>query len=364
MTWSGDQIMEARRDSDSEDSMDEMKLPTDSPSTPVPAPTMELSATDLPFPTFPPESDSIEETFSPTVTPAIVGKEEQASASYDFEPGTPRDPTPAEVFRLEIATTAFYIGVFADAYKDNPGTIFTNIVAEVEQVTFSENATPPIDINWQFQVAFDSTSTVIPSSEEILKLIYGDEETLEEYMDIYLHNKDDVWSSVTTVAYDEASASGGTDFPSTNVEASFTLDFTPDTVEAEPSQEEVDRFVTALTMFYTALLTQEYSNADDTELATVTGKLNEILFTPDSSMLQANLELVVFFSDDALSPASSDSIITIMQENAAELLRFIQENFSWQEGDIWPDVSDLKVDSFIPIYRAGERPEKLDHNAQ
>jgi len=159
-------------------------------------------------------------------------------------------------FRLEIATSAFYIGVFSDAYRDNPDTTFVTIVAEVEELLYSENGTSPIQIEWNFRVGFDATSTTIPTSEAILELIYSNEETLDEYVDIYLHSEDDVWGSVSSVTfYDSSSAEESgvgdkpTDFHSVDGEASLMFEFSPGSVEEEPNQEEYERLVKALKYF-------------------------------------------------------------------------------------------------------------------
>jgi hypothetical protein len=293
-------------------------------------------------------------TAAPTDSPASIQKEEQASASYEFETGKATEPTPLEIFRLEIATSAFYLGVFSEAFRDNADTTFTNFVAKVDELTFSPDAIPPIEIGWSFEVSYAATSAVIPTSEENLELIYGDEETLNEYVDIYLKSSNDVWSYVSTVSFQEASTEGNADpttplesesiFPRTNVEASLQLEFNPGSVE-EPTQEEYERLVNALSLFYTALLAQSYSNLDDTTLATVTANLVEVFFEDeaDSSSLQANLEFTVFFSEETSSVPTSSSILAIMRENSDALLRFLEEYASWQEDDAWNEVSNLTI---------------------
>jgi len=96
----------------------------------------------------------------------------------------------------------------------------------------------------------------------------------------------------------------------------------------------------------------------------VTTSLTETSFTDqaDVSSLQANLKFDVFFLEDTTIVPTSDSILGIMQETEASLLRFLQEDtsFAWEEGDAWVNVSNLTIEVPTPIRRTGEGNRKSE----
>ena len=343
------------------------------------------------------------ETSAPSATPKVVRQDEDTTASYQFD-GEVSEPTGREIFRLEVATTAFYIGVFAEAYMENPDTIFANVVARVQELRYTPEETSPIQIDWVFQVSFSADSAVIPTSEEVLDIIYADEETLDQYVDIYLQNGDDVWSSLTAVTYDEDAGStpapslsstvestsapslspfassvapsqtfiettlapsqspmGLVEFPSTDMEATIMFQFSSNEngTATEPSQEEYDRLATATSVYFTLLLTEEYLGSNENTLATATATITDTLFTEGvDDPLQANFDFGIFFSTDSVVIPTPESIFEIFQDNEASLESFLQE-FSWNEGDVWNEVTDVSVEPLTPIRRSGKRQKVL-----
>ena len=379
----------------------EAPIETEPPSTqPTPSPTMSpsIEPTTMPptqSPTVSPiatasptvvetsEPTTMPQTAAPSTTAQIVATEVEAASAFVFDEGGVTEPSDSDIFRLEIATSAFYIGVFSDAYENNPNTTFVTLVADVDEILYAENATPPIQVAWNFQVGFDSSSTVIPDEEEILELIYSDEETLQEYVDIYLQSGDDVWTSVTSIEFEQSAATGEIpdedttendtseedaiqdgSFPSTQVEATFKMEFTPDTVDKEPGKDEFERLVAALDVFYTALLTQTYSEVDDTTFATVATSVSDTSFSDedDVGLLQADLEFDLFFSQDTSNVPSSASLLSTMRESDVELLRFIQEDTAvmWEEDDAWPFVSSLTIEETLATERGKENGKDKD----
>lgn len=301
-------------------------------------------------------------TNAPTETPRFVGTEQQAVVSYEFEPGDISEPTTEEIFRLELATTAFYLGVFAERYINDPATIFSRILAQVEELLYQPDEIPPIQIDWLFEVSFNANSEVIPSSEEILEIIYADEETLQQYVDIYLQSSDDVWSSVNKISYNDAPAvevgivrSPALEFPSTNAKATFLFQFDSEEELSEPSEEEYDRLAYAIGVYLTALLTRKYLNSPDTALTSVTTAITESLFVDETDEpLQVNFDIDVLFSTDSTEIPSSESMFAMMTNNTTPIQFFVQD-YLWKEGDIWNDVSDVTIQPLTAIERTGRR---------
>ncbi|CAB9525787.1 ECF subfamily RNA polymerase sigma-24 subunit [Seminavis robusta] len=387
-------------------------LPTEEPTIP---PTAETTILPTEEPTILPSTaaPSVQETFKPSMIPTefpsqsgipvAVTTDEQAVALYEFTPGEVSEPDSAEVFRLQIATTAFYIGIFSEHYSDNPDTTFLNIVATVADLRYDPDAEPPIQVDWDFRIFFDANSNVLPTQQELLALIYADEDALNEYVEIYLHNSDDVWASVIRVTYSEAPEgelpeperpsfrptrrpSGqptlvatlirtlsptltppeeGLDFPTEEVEATLRFGFSSDDDVEEPTEEDLNRLESALSAFYTALYTQVYLDEDDTNLATVVATVVETSFNDRSNEpLQVNMNYNIFFSHDTTVIPSSETLFEIMERNSEFLQNSILEDFEWMEDNIWNQVSSVTVEPLTSIRRRRRQGGKKNKKKQ
>lgn len=291
---------------------------------------------------------------TPIDTAPFVGKQVDILTNYFFESGAQvTEPTPQEVFGLELATSVFYIGVFSEFYQNNSDTTFRRVVAKALGINYNPDSEPPIQIEWDFEVSF-SEDSVIPSSEEILDVIYADEEVLNQFVDIYLQSRNDLWSSVTAITYATIESRQSTNhpvvesgLPKTAVEdIYFLFQFdSNETVTDAPSQQEAQSLAIAISTFVNALLRQVYLDSDETSLASVTASITETLFEEGAlEPLQVHFDFGVFFLVDSEVIPTSDSIVGILQRNQPGLSYFM-EGFSWNEGEIWNAVSGVRIQS-------------------
>ena len=345
--------------------MDENDLAESSPSMDIP---VETPSEDAPiFPTVAPSVSTAIPTASPTSLAPVVtlsptqdnapsrGRNIQASVSYEFDLDVTQ-PSESEIFRLELATSAFYIGVFSERYRDNPNTRFRLVVARVDNLIYDPTAIPPIEIEWDFDVTFAQNSAIIPPQEEILEVIESDEDTLEEYVDIYLRNTDDVWSSVSRVTIDaiQLESETSTFVPDLDLFAVTPVDVTMifglssgSTIAIEPGDEEYNQLAAAAETFYTALLSPIYPLGQESELATVTAVVTGHLFASGGSTptLQVNYEFLVYFSPDSTDIPEPQDILDVMINSVGSLPEFIRD-FLWVEGE---DVESVTIGPLVPI---------------
>lgn len=377
----------------------ETPSPTDAPITPAPTmnvtsivetPVPTLSPTKAPTstPTATPTSSPTETvTIAPTSSPTIVNETQvakfvDATASYEIDPEGLSEPTATEIIRLEIATSAFYIGLLSDYYENDSNTDFISIKANVNDIVYDENATQPLQIVFDFEVLFDSNSTVIPTSDEILDIIYTDNDTLEEYIDIYLHTSDDVWNSVLGVSFNIPTlapsdvtnssliptSSRSDNFASRTINASMFFDFFSNVTEP-PTPDEYDRLTDFVNIFFTAQLTNEYNSNVDTTFTNVDATITDTAFhgttvddnepadqlTSSSSSsslspLQVNWLFEVYFDSNSNIIPTSDSILEAItrQETTDSQITLIQD-LLWNQGDIWDEVVALSLQSYQEI---------------
>jgi hypothetical protein len=360
--------------------------PDDDTLSPTKAPSMmpSLEQTDPPAAMTPPTSTPssvIQPSNTPTESPSeagdipVVTSNAAAEGLYEFAPGEATEPTSSDILNLEIATSAFYIGVFSQNYRDSEDTIFLILGANTTEVKYDPNATIPIQIEWEFRVYFDATSKVIPSTEEILELIVSNEDELQDYVDIYLQSIDSVWNSVVRVTFVPvgvetitermpgrtagASSMEGelevkSSFSVTNVEATLMFGFhmTGDGDLEEPNQYDYARLESALNVFYNALLTQVYLLNGDKKLASVVTSITEHDFKEqDEKQLMANVAYNVFFSELSASVPSSETVFALLQANSDQLELFIREGFAWDDSHVWNHVSSVILEPLTPIKR-------------
>lgn len=351
-------------------------------------------------------------TAAPTATPRVVRLVEYATASYEFNGEVP-EPTGQEVFRLELVTTAFYLGVFSETYAENPDTEFVSVVANAQEMRYNPEASPPIDIDWEFQISFGVDSVAIPTSGEVLDIIYADEDTLNEFVIIYLQNGDDVWTSVTSVTYDEGdedveddevsttptptlapsvsivtesttvpsisvetstsepsqpltettlapstATTSSTDFVNTEMEATIVLEFLLDdnATLAEPSQDEYNGLANAVSVYFTGLLTEEYLGSNETTLATATATITDTKIGggDNGATLQTNFDFNLFFSADSTDIPTPESSFELLKDSAESLENFLQ-GFSWDEADPWNEIAVVSVEPLTSIRRGGKQ---------
>jgi hypothetical protein len=328
-----------------------------------------------------PPSTATQPTNTPTESPSaaadtqVVTSNSTAEGLYEFAPGEVTEPTSSDILTLEIATSAFYIGVFSQNYRDSEVTTFWILVANATDVKYDPNATIPIQVEWEFQVYFDASSEVIPSTEEILELIASNEDELQDYVNIYLSSLDSVWNSVVRVEFvpvvgdiisgrmseptagassTEGELEGRSSFPVTNVEATLIFGFqmSDDRDLDEPNQADFSRLESALNVFFNALLTQVYLFNGNTKVASVAISLTDHYFNEQGEIqLMASFAFNVFFSELSTWIPSSETVLALLEANTGQLELFITEGFAWDDRHVWNHVSSVTLGSLTPIQR-------------
>ena len=321
------------------------------------------------------------------------------------------EPTGREVYRLELATTAFYLGVFSETYAENPDTTFVSVVANAQETRYNPQASPPIDIDWEFQISFGIDSVVIPTSEEVLDIIYADEDTLNDFVSIYLQNGDDIWTSVTTITFDHGdedaedgevsttptptlapsvsivvesttlpslsvdtstsepsqplpqatfapstATMSSTDFVQTEMKATIMLEFLSDgnNTLAEPSQDEYDQLASSISLYFIGLLTEEYLGSNETTFATATATITDARIgeADNGTTLQANFNFDFFFSADSTDIPTPDSSFELLKDSEESLESFLQ-GFAWDD-DVWNEIDVVSVEP-LNLRRGGNQ---------
>lgn len=324
-------------------------------------------------------STATQPTNTPTEPPSAAGDTQVVTSNataeglYEFAPGEVTEPTSSDILKLEIGTSAFYIGVFSQYYRDSEDTVFLILYANATDVKYDPNATIPIQVEWEFQVYFDATSEVIPSTEEILQLIVSNEDELQDYVEIYLRSVDSIWNStirVTFVPVDVEAITGRmpepttsasptegelevkSSFPVTNVEATLMFGFDMSDDGEEPDQADFSRLESALNVFYNALLAQVYLFNDDTKVASVVTSITDHDFNQqDEIQLMADVAYNVFFSELSTFIPSSETVLALLQANSGQLELFITEGFAWGDSHVWNHVSNVTLKPLTPIQR-------------
>lgn len=268
-----------------------------------------------------------------------------ATMLYDFTTDPTTEPTADEYDTLVSLTQSFFMDVLADLYKDDPDTIFETVTATRTAVTFDGNSTPPITVDYSFEVEFDDSSLITPTSEELFQIMAAGDQTdmFESYIRLYLEPSESVWNGVNRVSFLQLFLPPGDVLgdglipPASGfiVPGSMIHSFY-DGGAVEPTEADLAKVEMVTNAFFMETLTAAYANQTGTDLTSSTTTIVESFFTPEAPQpLHIDYNVAVSFEG---IPPTSEEVFQILFD--ADYMTYITQRL-WNEGSPWSEVNGV-----------------------
>ena len=287
----------------------------------------------------------VEPNYDSTSPPVMSDVKVLATMLYDFTSDPETEPTDEEYNTLVDLTQSFYMDVLTDLYKDNPDTEFEMVTVSRNSATFDKNTTPPVTVDYSFEVEFDDSSLITPTSEELFQIMAaGDQMNMfESYINLYLGPSESLWSGVNRVSFLQLFLPPGEiTGPSLPPPASALI--IPGTMihsfydggAAEPTETDLAKIEMITNAFFTETLTAAYGNKTETDLTSSSTTIAATFYTPMAPQpLHIDYDTEVSF--EGVGP-TTEEVFQILFE--ADYMTYITERL-WKEGEPWNQVNGV-----------------------
>jgi len=261
---------------------------------------------------------------------------------FDFNTDPAQQPTEADYATLDSLIQSFYTDVMSDLFKDNPDTGFEEIIVTRESATFNTSATPPVVADYTFEVKFDSNSLIVPSSEDVFKVMAAGDQTnmFESFIRVYLAPSQSNWSAVNRVSFVELMPlAGEVPLPpaqsAVRVVASMIYSFFLGTA-TRPEKAAYDKLQMATNLFFLETLTNAFQNTEiNFRMSTTT--LESSFYTEGvPEPLQVDFDTQAFFEGDVIP--DPETVFEVLE--LADYESYIK-NVLWPEGSPWNNVNGV-----------------------
>lgn len=286
-----------------------------------------------------------------------------ATMLYDFAADPSRPPTENDYADLTLETKKFYKDVLTAVYRDNPLIMFNDIIVTQEAQTYDINATPPVVIDFKFEVQFAPSSQTFPSSSALFDIMAkGDQQNyFDNYIQVYLQQSGSYWSDVDRVGFLESVQDQTTHpmmagiLPSIppvmvgippsvyTVESSMIYSFFP-TTASRPTKNNYDKLGTATNTFFVKTLTNAFQNRSEAGFETASSTVDGSFYSEGlPEPVQVDFSIQVTF--EGTGPNSQQELFDILQ--GGNYTDYIM-NYLWPEGAPWNNVNGVMFTERMP----------------
>ena len=268
-----------------------------------------------------------------------------ATMLYDFTTDPATEPTAEEYDILVSLTQSFFMDVLDDLYKDDPDTQFETVTATRTATTFDGNSTPPITVDYSFEVEFDDASLITPTSAELFQIMAAGDQTnmFESYIRLYLGPSESLWNGVNRVSFlqlflppgevlDPAlpPAVGAMLIPGSMIHSFY------DGGAVEPTEADLAKVEMVTNAFFIETLTAAYGNQTGTNLSSSSTTIAATFFTPEAPQpLHIDYDTEVAF--EGIVPDAAE-VFQILFD--ADYMTYITQRL-WNEGSPWSEVNGV-----------------------
>jgi hypothetical protein len=292
-----------------------------------------------------------------------------ATMLYDFGTDPTSPPTDSDYTQLVAQTKTFFTDVLTSVYRDNPDTTFLDVVVTREATMYDITATPPVAIDYKFEVQFDPSSSFFPSSSELFDILSAGDQMnfFESYIRVYLQQNGGFWEAVSRVGFlemveEDTPPPGqvgevgevyqvGTPVSAFRIVSSMIYSFFPGTA-SRPSKEEYETLGMVTDLFFVETLRSAFSTNPAVDFHGAVSVLDGSYYTQGSAEpLQVDFAVEMNFG--GAGPESYEQVFDILQ--TADYEDYIM-NYLWNEGEPWNNINGVMFVERIPPPGAATKP--------
>ena len=268
-----------------------------------------------------------------------------ATMLYDFGVDPTQPPSEEDYATVVAQTKTFFRDVLTSVYRDNTYTTFLDVIITREATMYDISITPPVAIDFKFEVQFDPSSEIFPSSSELFDIMAAGDQMnfFDSYIRVYLQQNGGFWAAVSRVGFletpkEEAPPPGEIGVPTSayRIRSSVIYSFFPGTA-SRPSKENYDTLGMVTNFFFTETLRAAFNNTPAVGFQSASSTLEGSYYTEGSAEpLQVDFTIEIYFEGAGVE--SEERLFNILQTGNYE--DYIM-NYLWPEGAPWRNINGV-----------------------